>query len=137
MNTKAVIVSAVAYTMGTFVLAVLWHVVLFKSQYEGFGYFEGEPNFLLGLVTIAIQGTILSVLFPLFRLSGTPILRSLKFCSLVGIFFWTSHVLAFMAKQTINNAVAFAVMESFYLLLQFGLFAVMLGIIYRHEKPGA
>ena len=32
---------AAAYTVCTFSLAVVWHVVLFKERYESFGYFEG------------------------------------------------------------------------------------------------
>ncbi|MEJ2680712.1 MAG: hypothetical protein P8144_04310, partial [Gammaproteobacteria bacterium] len=56
--------------------------------------------------------------------------RGLKYSLLIGVFFWSSHVLAFVAKQVIQNAVGFVAMESFYLVLQFGIYGVLIGNIY-------
>ena len=134
MNIKNIILGTVAYTVGTFFLAVVWHVGLFEEEYHSFGYFEGEPNFAIGLLTIFIQGVILSALFPRVRLQGNSLYRGLKFSLLVGTFFWTSHVLAFVAKQSVENVSMFTAMETIYLVLQFGLFGILIGAIYR-EKP--
>ena len=59
MKTRQISLGTGAYTLITFPLAVIWHVAIFKEQYESFSYIEGEPSFLLGLVTILIQGFIL------------------------------------------------------------------------------
>jgi hypothetical protein len=134
IDPKKVVTGMLAYTFGTFALAVLWHVVLFETQYQTFGYFEGEPSLLTGLATIVIQGLILSILFPLVHLSGTSLVRGFKFALLIGIFFWTSHVLAFIAKQTVHNPGLFLTMETVYLSLQFGLFGLLIGLIYRGEN---
>jgi len=134
MNGRKIMLSTMAYTIGTFVLAVVWHVALFETLYRGFGYFEGEPDFSLGLLTIVIQGFVLSLLFPLVRLGGPPLFRGLKFALLLGVFFWTSHVLAFIAKQSVPDALSFAVIESVYLTLQFGLFGLLLGAIYSNTR---
>lgn len=136
MKEKRIALSVLAYTVGTFSLAVGWHVLLFEKIYHSFGYFEGEPSFLLGLLAIVIQGTVLSILYPLVRLTGAGIQRGLKYTLLTGVFFWTSHVLAFIAKRSVDGVVLFAVMESIYLVLQFGLFGALLGIIYRSEAYG-
>ena len=135
ISSKKVAYGTIAYTVGTFSLAILWHVILFEDRYRTFGYFEGEPNFIVGLLTILVQGTILSVLFPLVRLSGSAYVRSFKFALLIGTFFWTSHVLAFVAKQAIDNPGVFVAMETVYLCLQFGLFGLLIGFIYREEIP--
>ncbi len=82
------------------------------------------------MFTIVLQGFILSALYPLVRLSGTPVVRGLKYGSIVGAFFWTSHVLAFVAKQALNDAALFIAMESGYLAVQFGVFGVLIGLIY-------
>lgn len=103
METKKIVLGAVAYTVGTFTLAVVWHILLFEDQYRTFGYIEDEPNFVIGFVTILAQGALLSLLFPMFRIAGTGIVRGLKFVVLMGAFFWTSHVLAFIAKQTFKG----------------------------------
>ena len=131
MDAKRIALGTAAYTAVTFPIAVLWHVGLFKSLYQSFGYFSGEPSFVLGLLTILMQGFILSALYPLVRLSGRPIARGLKYSAIVGGFFWTSHVLAFVAKQALNDAPVFIAMETGYLAVQFGVFGVLIGLIYR------
>lgn len=133
MDIKRAILGTVAYTIGTFSLAVIWHVFLFESQYQSFGYFEGQPSFVIGFATILIQGAILSVLFPMVKLSGTSMVRGIKFSFLIGAFFWTSHVLAFVAKQTIPEVHLFIAMETIYLALQFGLYGLLIGIIYHPQ----
>jgi len=98
MTIKYTLFGAAAYTLVTFPLAVAWHVVIFKEQYQVFGYFEGEPSFAIGLLTIIIQGLVLSFLFPFVSFQGRGVVRGVKFSILIGLFFWTSHVLAFVAK---------------------------------------
>ena len=131
MNIKAIIYGTFAYTLVTFPIAIIWHVVLFKEKYQVFGYFEGEPNFSIGLLTIIIQGGILSFLYPYVAFSGKGIVRGLKFSMVVGIFFWSSHVLALIAKQTMEAPLVFFAMESFYLVLQFGIYGVLISLIYK------
>ena len=130
MNWKPITIGTLAYTLVTFPLAVVWHVVLFEAQYVAFGYFDGEPSFSLGLVTIVIQGLLLSVIYPRFRLAGSTLSRGLKFAALIGAFFWTSHVLALIAKQSLQSPYLYLVMESFYLVIQFGVFGVLIAFVY-------
>ena len=131
MNIRRVTLGTLAYTLSTFALAVVWHIVLFEDRYRAFGYIEDEPNFVVGFVTILMQGAVLSSLFPLFKLEGSDVGRGLKFSLWIGVFFWTSHVLAFVAKQNVQNVTEFVAMETFYLVLQFGLFGLLIGLIYR------
>ena len=131
MNVKKLALGTVAYTIGTFTLAVVWHVLLFEDRYRSFGYFEGEPNFVIGFLSILLQGVILSALYPMVKIAGTSIMRGIKFSFLVGGFFWTSHVLAFIAKQPVQNVDLFVAMETVYLAFQFGLFGILIGVIYR------
>ena len=134
MNAKKLTLGTAAYTVCTFSLAVVWHVFLFKERYESFGYFEGEPNFLLGLLTIVLQGVLLCVLFPMMKPEGSSFGRGFRFALLTGAFFWTSHVLAFVAKQEVPGTTAFIWMETLYLLLQFGVFGLIIGVIHREER---
>jgi hypothetical protein len=132
---KPVFAGTLAYTLITFTLAVVWHILLFEEKYKAFGYFQGEPSFLLGFVTILIQGVVLSFLYPFVNFTGSGSVRGLKYSLLIGVFFWSSHVLAFVAKQIIQSPIGFVAMESFYLLLQFGIYGVLIGNIYN-RWPG-
>ena len=129
-----ILLSAAGYVVIVFPLAVAWHLALFQDQYQSFGYFEGEPNVPIGFASVVIQGLVLSAIYPLFQPSSTGFARAYLFAGLVGLFLWTSHVLGFVAKQEVPNAVGFVLMETGYLMVQFGLFALVLGLIYRAVK---
>jgi len=131
MNLQTTVLGTLAYTLVTFPLAVTWHVVLFREQYLAFGYFEKEPDLQLGLLTILLQGLVLSFLYPFVKFRGRYLKRGLKFSLCIGAFFWTSHVLAFVIKQAVENAGLFIVMETGYLFVQFGLYGLLIGMIYE------
>jgi len=126
-----VLLAAAGYIVIVFPLALCWHMGPFKEKYEGFGYFSGEPNIPVGLATIIVQGVVLAVIYPLFHTGSVGFVRAFQFAWLMGLFFWTSHVLALVAKQNVPNAGDFIAMETGYLAVQFGLFALVLGLIYR------
>lgn len=127
-----IVLSAVSYCAIVFPLALLWHIGLFKDRYQAFGYFDGEPNVGLGLVTIVIQGTVLALLYPVVTIGRGGLAKAAQFCALTGAFLWTTHVLAFVAKQQVSDPLPFVVMETGYLTLQFGFFAGALALIYRN-----
>lgn len=131
---KKVLLTAAGYVVIVFPLALGWHLGLFEEQYQAFGYFEGEPNVLAGLAAIVIQGLVLAVIYPLFRPGRAGFARAFQYAGLMGLFFWTSHVLALVAKQNVPNAGGFIAMETAYLVVQFGLFALALGLIYRRVE---
>ncbi len=129
-----ILLATLSYISIAFPLALGWHVGLFKSQYQSFGYFAGEPSVPVGLATIVIQGLALALIFPLFHTGSVGATRAFQFVGLMGLFFWTSHVLALVAKQNVPNAADFILMETLYLAIHFGLYAVALAVIFRGAK---
>lgn len=130
---KKIALAAVGYVVIVFPLALTWHLGLFKENYLAFNYFAGDPNVPLGFATIAIQGLALAVIYPFFHTGSAGFPRAFQFAALIGVFFWTSHVLALVAKQNVPDAMNFIVMETGYLVIQFGLFALALGLINRRD----
>ena len=128
---KQQIMAAVAYPLIVFPLAIVWHLGLFEGRYMEFGYFDGEPNIVVGLASMVVQGVVLAAIYPLFLLGRVGLALAFKFAAVLGLFFWTSHVLALVAKQNVPQAGTFILMETIYLCLQFGLFALALGVIFR------
>ncbi len=131
---KKIILGTLAYTVITFIIAIIWHIVLFEDKYLAFGYFKGEPNMVIGFLTILIQGMVLTYLYNFFSFTGSNLVKSMRYVLIVGLFFWTSHVLALVAKQNIENAIQFILMESFYLTIQFGVFGICLSIINKKKE---
>ncbi|MEO1680744.1 MAG: hypothetical protein AAFU80_21575 [Pseudomonadota bacterium] len=134
---KQQILAAAIYPVIIFPLAIIWHLILFEDRYRAFGYFEGEPNIAIGLATMIIQGVVLAVIYPMFQVTRRGYTRAFLFAGLLGSFCWTSHVLALVAKQNVPQAGTFILMETTYLGLQFGLFALALGFIFRGDKRAA
>ncbi len=128
---KAVVFGTVFYSVTTFGLAYFWHLALFNETYQALGYFEGSPNVGLGFISIVIQGGVLSYLYTRVNFLGRGMVRGLKFSSLVGVFFWTCHVLAFVAKQEVSRPFLFAGLETLFLMLQFCCFGVLIGLLDR------
>ncbi|MGI9402350.1 MAG: hypothetical protein ACR2O0_13940, partial [Rhizobiaceae bacterium] len=60
--------------------------------------------------------------------------RPFRFAAIMGLFLWTCHVLALVAKQNVPSAMTYIAMETGYLIIQFGLFALLLGFIYLREQ---
>ncbi|MEM7464363.1 MAG: hypothetical protein AAF362_16965 [Pseudomonadota bacterium] len=128
-----VLLSALGYASIVFPLAVIWHLVLFKDSYMAFRYFDSEPNVLLGFITILIQGLVLAWLYPRYDPDHPGTGRAFRFAAIMGLFLWTCHVLAFVAKQNVPFAMGYIAIETGYLIIQFSLFAVLLRLIYRGD----
>lgn len=126
-----------SYLLVTFPLAVVWHLVLFKGIYEEIGYIgREEPLFALGFLSILIQGFVMAAAFPVAVRRRRSIKSGICYALLVGLFFWTSHVLAFAAKGDVAKLEWFIPMESLYLLIQFGVLGLILGASFGKWSPG-
>ena len=120
----------VVYPLIVFPLAVVWHVVLFEQLYIDVGYFSREPSFLLGFLTILIQGVVLAYLYPLVFRGGSPMSEGLRFGMVTGVFLWTSHVLAYAAKHALESVPVFIGMETAYIFLQSLLVGAAIGLAH-------
>lgn len=119
---KFILLSTIAYCLVTFPYAVVWHMVLFKPLYQKWEYFGGNPKPQLGLLSMVVQGVVLSTglfLLPQYQSSLSAILVYALLC---GIFLWSSHVLAAMAKHAESRSISFLALETVYLFFQFLLF---------------
>ncbi|MCA9014981.1 MAG: hypothetical protein KDA77_06570 [Planctomycetaceae bacterium] len=132
MNLKKILLGTLGYAAVTFPLAVVWHLVAFKSTYEQLGYFSrDEPIIAFGFAAILIQGAVLSCIYP-FLCCGMPYLKGAFTMALVmGLYHWTMHVLAAAAKQKIEPLSLWFGLETVYLAIQFTLAGLLLAWIYR------
>lgn len=128
MKFKKPILGTIGYTIITFVIAVVWHIILFENTYRSWGYFGEKPGYLLGFSSILIQGAVLSFAYQYLKISKC------KFVLFAGIYHWTVHVLAFMAKTDAAANIQFLGMETIYLFMQFGLYGILIGIIWKEKS---
>ncbi|WP_368188112.1 hypothetical protein [Aestuariibius sp. HNIBRBA575] len=123
-----------AYVVFVFPIAIIWHLVLFHEKFVTFGYFKGDPNIAIGLLTMIVQGATIAMIYPNYRSKFSGLRHALSFGMLVGVFYWSCHVLGLVAKQNVPLAWQFTLMETAYLVVQFAGASVILWLVYG-DKP--
>ena len=133
MNKKLILFSTIIYSITIFPITALWHVGLFHDLYLEFGYFNQEETLLAGiagLINIFVQGFILAILYSKSQFNGTHIVQGLKFSGLIFVFYFTLQVVNFVVRKEINNIPFFILMEILYMLIQFSVYGILMGILY-------
>ena len=78
-----------AYVLPTFPLGYLWHLTWFASQYQALQIYRPDVIIPFGLLSMLIQGMLLSWLFPRIADKGASWLKQgLMFGAGVGLFAW-------------------------------------------------
>ena len=133
---KTFVLGAIAYLLVTFPLAFVWHLVAFKGIYDRLGIFNREePIVALGFLVILIQGFLLSYVYSVFHRGGSPVKEGLKFGLLMGVFLWSSQVVAAAAKHQVASLPLWLTIETAYFAIQFTLVGLAIGLVYGWSEP--
>jgi hypothetical protein len=136
MHMKNYWLAVLAYVVCTFLIAAPWHLVLFKSVYDELAIFtRQEPLILLGLISMLMQGLVLSYLYPLFAQGRHSVKTGASFGLLMGVLLASSAVFAEAGKQNVTSLPTWLTLESVYYLFQFSIVGVVIGLIYRKGDP--
>lgn len=136
MDLKKYGLAVLAYVVCTFLIAALWHLVLFKPVYDELAIFtRKEPLIPLGLVSMLMQGLILSYLYPLFAQGKYSVRTGASFGLLMGVLLVSSAVFAEAGKQNVTSLPTWLTLESVYYLLQFAVVGAVIGLIYTRGEP--
>lgn len=137
---KQIIFSTMIYVFTIFPITALWHVGLFQELYLRFGYFNQEETFLAGvsgLINICVQGFILAILYSKTQFIGSHIIRGLKFSGIIFVFYFTLQVVNFVVRKEINDIPFFILMEIIYMVIQFAVYGVLMGVLYEKTNSQA
>ena len=136
MQSKSYWSAVGAYVFCTFLIAAPWHLVLFKSVYDELAIFtRSEPIIPLGLLSMLIQGLVLSYLYPFFSQGTHSVKTGAMFGLLMGVLLASSAVIAEAAKQNVTSLPTWLVLETVYYLLQFSVVGAVMGAIYAKGDP--
>ncbi len=123
------------YIIITFALGATWHLILFRNVYDALGVYANldHPNFVLGILSMVIQGWLLSWLFPRFCRGQHPLKEALMFFWLMGLFFGSGSVIAEVAKQHVSSLTLWFLLAGGFTFIHFTLIGLLFGFIYRNE----
>ncbi len=125
-----ILLGTLAYIVVTFPLAVLWHMKIFRAKYLAWKYFGEDVKPVLGLLSMIVQGIVLSYGYSVLAVDHTSMLTGIGYALLMGLFLWSAHVLATMGKSSAVRHFEFFAMETVYLAIQFGLYGVLISFIF-------
>jgi hypothetical protein len=125
-----------AYVLPTFPLGYVWHLVLFAPQYQALQIYRPDVIIPFGLLSMLIQGTLLSWLFPRLFPPGSPdwLRHGLTFALLVGVFVWTLTTLAVAAKHVMTSVPLFLALETGFTIAQYLVVGPLIALAYRSSK---
>ncbi|MDF2379635.1 MAG: hypothetical protein P1V18_05485 [Candidatus Gracilibacteria bacterium] len=125
-----ILYGTLGYILITFPYAIIWHMKLFHPLYLKWGYFGEHPSFLLGFTSMIFQGAILSYGYQFLRIDHQSILNGISYSLSLGLFFWSCHVLAAMAKNANLRNWQYFLLETLYLTGQFTFFGILISRIH-------
>lgn len=125
--------AVLCYVVATFATQALSHFVVFKEHYEAIPFNSESPVFALGLASMLVQGTILSVVFVRSDFYGRGIRGALFLSWLFGAFLVSYIALAEPAKYAVPDMAAWIAVELLAGAVQYTLIGLALGLAHRRS----
>lgn len=126
---KKLISGCLAYVLVTFIVQALSHFVVFKSHFDSISFARQEPMFLPGVLTMILQGLVLTHLFVHYNKDRSRA-TGLRFGLLAGAFLVSYQAFVEPAKYAAPSYSEWMLVELCAGFVQFSLFGLILGRIF-------
>ena len=125
------ILSVLAYVVATFATQAISHFLIAARHYAEVSYMRKDPIFPLGLLSMVIEGAVLSILFAALPKSSNWLADGLKFGWLAGAFAIGYAGLAEAAKYQVPSVGSWILVESLAAFVQFSIAGLLIAFIHR------
>ena len=127
--------AVLAYVVATFATQAVSHFGVNAAHYAAVTYLRAQPIFALGVLSMLIQGTIMSYLYAQLPRSGRSIGHAVLFAWLVGSILVSYEALAEAAKYGVPSVASWIAVEVAAGFVQFTFYGVLLGLVHRGRDP--
>jgi hypothetical protein len=131
------LLAVVAYLLPTFVLGFVWHMIVFKTQYERLAVYRPDVMFPLGLASMLTQGLAYAWVYP--RLFSTApdawIGSAMRFAVVFAAIAWSFSTLAVAAKHRMSSVRSFVAIETAFTVVHFLVVSPFIALAYRGATP--
>jgi len=125
------LLSVLAFIFISFAVQGLNHFVINRDHYDAIEFARTDPVLALGIVTMIIQGLVLSFAMVKFAPKGASITNGLVVSLAFGLFLGSYIALAEPAKYAAPSIPSWILTEGFVSTIQFVLYGLILGFIHR------
>ena len=106
--------------------------MLFAQQYQVLQIYRPDIIIPFGLLSMFIQGAMLSWLFPkIIRAEASWLWQGLKFGLLVGVFAWSYSTIAVAAKHVMTSVPLFLELETGFTILHYAVVGPLIALAHR------
>ena len=131
-NMKKYIIATLSFIIVGFIMAFLWHLVIFKSIYDSLKIYSIEPIIPLGFTSFVLEGLAFVYIFQFFRRGRKPLQEGLIFGLVVyGVIMGGVGVLAEGAKHAVTSLSTWLIMESAFYIITGAVLGTIVGLIYE------
>lgn len=121
------------YAFSAFLVQAVSHFAVNKAHYAEVTFLRPDPIFVLGVLSMLIQGAVLTHLYAFYAPRESSGLKGLKFGLITGAFFVSYEALAEPAKYLVPSVPSWMLIEAAAGLLQFSLFGIVFGTLERRR----
>jgi hypothetical protein len=121
-----------AYVLPTFPLGYFWHLTWFAPQYEALQIYRPDVIIPFGLLSMLIQGALLSWLFPrIAHKNASWLKQGLIFGAGVGLFAWSLSTIAVAAKNVMTSVPLYLALETGFTIVQYAIVGPLMALAHR------
>jgi hypothetical protein len=131
---KAFWLGVAAYILPTFPLGYLWHLVVFAPQYGALQIYRPDVIIPFGLLSMFIQGMILSWIYPKVTYGGADkawLRQGLLFGLVAGLFAWSLSTIAVAAKNVMTSVPLYLALETGFTFVQYAIIGPLMALAHR------
>lgn len=130
---KKPILTVLAFILVSFGVHGLSHFVINVDHFATITFMRADPVLPMGFAAMIIEALIFSFVMSRLWPDGATIRQGLAVSACFGLFLASYIVLAAPAKYAVPSIPAWMLVEGIASLIQFTVFGVLLGLIYRIE----
>ena len=131
---KKYIFATLAFIIAGFIIAFVWHLVIFKYVYDSLKIYTIEPIIPLGFTSFILEGLAFVYLFQFFRRGKKPLREGLIFGLLAfGVLMGGVGALAEGAKHATTSLSTWLVLETLFFLITGAILGAIVGLIYGNS----
>jgi hypothetical protein len=133
MNWKKITMGTVAFFISSFVIQGLLGFVLGGDYFLSITIMRPNPIAYLSMSSTIFAGIAIAILYPITNLSGTPLLRGLKFGFLTGVMMTPFVALDIPGRFMIPSESTWILLQGVLGLVHSSVAGILIGLIYGKD----
>jgi len=122
-----------AYMLPTFLIAAVWHLILFAPAYHALAIYREDVIFPFGIAAMLIQGAAFSFVYPKIFSNGAGGVLKNGFAFGIGLaaLSWSFTTLAVAAKNVMTSVPTYLALETGFTVIQFAVVGPLIALAHR------